>query len=159
MIQAAARGVVDFSEADLLDRHWWIRLWWLLDQVERDNLIQIRRMQHAHNCALLDYNLDDKTFNLHWDQAIKALNTVWDLTFPWAKTEPEGSATDRLRQAWIERWGDPDSPETLLKIQNTLDQLDALGKRTKVKKKARPRIKRSIMDGVRPNARSNRAGR
>jgi hypothetical protein len=146
MVQAAARGVVDFSKADLCDRHWWTRLWWLLDRLEVDNLLRVRELQHAHNCALLDYNLDNKTFDLHWDQAVKALNGVWDLLFPWTQSDARGSPEDRLRQAWVDKWGDPDSPETLMAIQRTTEAMAEMRKRAAAKSKStgRPR-RRSIV--------------
>jgi hypothetical protein len=130
MVQAAARGVVDFSTADLLDRRWWMKLWWLLDQVENDNVVFVRRMEHAHNAALLQYGLDEKVFDLHWDGATTAMREVWDALFPWCKMDAtSGKAVDKLHEAWVKRWGDPNSPETLKKIQLTVDYLKGMRSR------------------------------
>jgi hypothetical protein len=127
MVQAAARGVVDFSTADLLDRRWWMKLWLMLDQVEGDNVVLVRRMEHAHNVALLDYKLDGKAFDLHWDRSTTALREVWDALFPWCKMDAtSGAAVDKLHEAWVRQWGDPNSPETLKKIQLTVEYLKGL---------------------------------
>jgi len=132
MVQAAVRGAVDFSEARLLDRLWWTQLWWRLDQLEADNRIQIQKMHHAHNTACLDYNLSEKTFNLHWEQAAQALSKTWSLLFPWQEQQQGKyrSTDELLRQAWINRYGDPQDPETQAKIEATVQQLRAMSERS-----------------------------
>lgn len=144
MVQAAARGTVDFSTADLLDRRWWMKLWWLLDQVEAENLVSVRQIEHAHNAAVLDYNLESKTFDLHWKRAVESMREVWDTLFPWCKIgATDTSAVDSLTAAWVRRWGDPNSPETLKKIQLTVDYLKQ--RRTHDRKTGSKPVRRTIL--------------
>jgi hypothetical protein len=141
MVQAAAHGVVDFSTADLLDRQWWMKLWWMLDQVEADNLVLVRQMEHAHNISLLDYYLEQKIFDLHWDRAVQALRDTWDTLFPWCKMggDATASAKDKLTAAWIKQWGDPNDPETLRKIKLTVDYLKSMRERAHKRQNKLPR--------------------
>jgi hypothetical protein len=143
MVQAAARGLIDFSEADLLDRRWWTKLWWLLDRIQADNVITIRQMEHAQDIAMLDYTLPEKAFDLHWDRAVSELRDVWDALFPWCKMEDiTNKASDQLYRSWVNKWGDLNDPETLKKVKLTVDYLKQLRTNAYNKRKGSHKVHR-----------------
>lgn len=136
MVQAAARGAVDFGKADVLDRDWWRRLWLVLDQVEADSVVRVRALQHAQHAAALDYHSGEKAFDKHWDGCNEATNQIRAILLPWLG-EGEG-AGDALRQAWVNKYGDPSDPEVAAKISSTAAMLrkrrsDYYAKRKKAK--------------------------
>ncbi len=128
--QAAFTGLVDFSKARLSDRSWWIRLKWLLDELETHNVTKIHGMHFELNTALLDYKNDENQFTHHWDRSIEMINRVYNELFPWDKQAVDKKTIQKtyenLANQWKEQFGDPDDPEVAKKIQNTVDAL--LGK-------------------------------
>lgn len=125
MVQAAARRVVDFSMADILDRKWWLRLWWMLDQVESDNIVRVKTMQHLQNSGALNYESGDKVFGVHWDQCNTSCIDVWNELFSWRKHDPQ-EQTDFMYRAWVAKYGDPDDPETKERIARTAEVMQEM---------------------------------
>lgn len=126
IVQAAARGIVDFSKYKPFDRHWWLRLSWLLNELESDNLRQILTVQHQQHCGALEYTAGRQAFDHHWQTSAKLLNQIIGLYFPWEAKDQHLTKQEEyvsLRQQWINAFGDPADPETKAKIKRTCEFL------------------------------------
>lgn len=125
--QAAFEGLVDFSQARLLDRLWWKRLGIMLDRLEKKNYLALVHLQHTQHCAALNYLAGKKAFDLHWDQCNSIVSSIRRSYFPWSATEEDSTdeLVSRLRDEWAANFGDPDDPETKARIQQTVDFLNS----------------------------------
>jgi hypothetical protein len=130
-VQAAAQGIVDFSHFAPFDRNWWIRLRWLLDELDVTNLRQMLHLQHAQHSGALNYLAGKDTFDHHWRAAGKILTQLTELYFPWTIDEKTTRRADDYASMYkllVERCGDPKDPATQAKIKQTVDYLKSLVK-------------------------------
>lgn len=126
MVQAAATGAIDFSTADFRSRKWWLKLCWLVDQIENQNASMVFKMQHAQHMCVLDYSLDKTAFDGHWNASNALLQDVYDLHFPWAKdsnTKRRKSVVDTLMDKWKAKYGDPSDPAVQAHFKRIADAL------------------------------------
>ena len=130
LVRAAAKQGVDFRAADALSRSWWTRTKWILDQMDTDSQLDIFRLQHAQNLAIIPGVVTDKQgFRKHWDNANDLLTQIFNEHFPWqAKDSSRTDQITQMRTAWIARWGDPNSPEGKQRIDNTVRELERRNK-------------------------------
>lgn len=127
IVQAAARGIVDFSKFDPFDRGWWLRLRLLLNEVESDNLQQMLVVQHRQHTAALEYTAGKQTFDHHWKHASQILATLTGMYFPWTGAKPlsRKEEYESLRGQWIERFGDPKDPAVQASVDRTVEFLQS----------------------------------
>lgn len=127
MVQAAVSGAIDFREADLLDRYWWLKLRWTLNQLEDNNAVEVLKLQHAQHCAVADYTLEEQAFKYHWDGANSTSREVSNLLFPWAKKAKADSKSrsKELMAEWKKRYGDIRDPQVRKKFEDLADKLRA----------------------------------
>ena len=126
MLQAAVRGVVDFSSVRLHDPRWWQRTRILLRQLETDNTAKYLELLHQHNLhTLIVPNLKEEVFSSSVAQAGSAVRSIRSLYFPWELQPEEQAESVDLRQQWIDVWGDPADPEVQRRIQETVEMLKA----------------------------------
>ncbi len=131
MLQAAARGVIDFTSIRLHDPRWWQRTRILLRQLDEDNTVDYLRTIHHHNVSTLVVpNLKEEVFSEAVAQAGAAVRGIKELRFPWEPRANEETATKSLRQQWADVWGDPDDPAVKQRIQETVDLLKATSVRS-----------------------------
>ena len=98
MIKAAAMGVVNFSDAQLLDRSWWRRLNWLLGEVEATEAKQLIQLKFQQHSSALNYLAGQQTFDHHWN-VLNKLHTKWlELATPWLPSGAESN--DQLKAKW-----------------------------------------------------------
>lgn len=131
MIQASCEGMIDYSEANLLDPRWWQKLWLTLDYLERQNVIKLEEYGLQLNLAVLDYGTTDSTFDTHWRQAEQSRNRLSGAVAPWIASGAKSAAeaTAALRAQWIAEWGDPASADTQAKVQEIIDYWKSLRER------------------------------
>ncbi len=121
MVQAAADGRIDFEAADFRDRRWWIRTRWQLDRMEDENVLKVVNLQHEQNLAVLSGGAVEQTFEHHWKSANENVTSVYELYFPWLINEKEKRRTseaEKLRQMWIDAYGDPKDPKVKAKLED-----------------------------------------
>lgn len=119
--KAAASGIVDFKEARLLDRKWWLRLNWLLEEVETQECRKLLELKFNQHASALNY-LAGNSFDHHWKH-LNDLHEKWiALTFPWIKTRNSSSADESVN-LWKKYIGDSSDPEVQARIQETIDSL------------------------------------
>lgn len=128
MLQAAAKGTIDFSKYQPFDRFWNLKVKWMLQQVEVENIRQLYAMQHNQHCSALSYTAGKDIFEHHWKPASELLDNFMDLLFPWSANKDKRSKLDydSMRKKVIELYGDPADPETQEKIRKTVEGLKAL---------------------------------
>lgn len=126
MVQAAAMSGMDFSETEPRNRHWWLKVRWILDRIEDLNTEKIFQMQHAQHACVLDYDLDKSAFDGHWNAANQLLRNMYLLHFPWTKDETTNkrrSEYDDLMALWKAKFGDPADPKVQARFKKVAEAL------------------------------------
>jgi hypothetical protein len=122
--EAHIRGYLNLAQADTFDRHFWIRVGWTLEWLEQEHFREVLRDKYALHLALLNYELDQERFDLHWDQARAVQRELRLLLLPWLDNqELDIGKARKLEQLWIDIWGNPDDPEVAKRIQATANAL------------------------------------
>ncbi len=117
MIKAAATGVIDFKEIDILGRKWWQKVNILLDQLEKQHYADILTIQHLqHSCALGE--MDRSSFEHHWKEAALKTIGLHRLLFPYVKTDVPESEVVKSGERWKQIWGDNNNPEFQKKLKD-----------------------------------------
>lgn len=125
MLEAHARRLVDFRTFRPFDRRWWLKLIWAMDWLETERYAKVWEADYALNLAVLDYNTDDKVFDLHWKQAGRLRTKLLKQSLPWLKIPESAGVSDirSLSDQWKKVWGDPDDPRTAAIISATVNAL------------------------------------
>lgn len=123
-MRAAARGVVDFSRFDPFDRAWWSRLYWLLDEIESEDLTRLVGARHAQHLAGVGH------YTEQWPKAAELLKDLSALLRPWTdrRNGPRPGDVEAMRAELIRRVGDPKDPKTQERIARTVQYLKDLVK-------------------------------
>jgi hypothetical protein len=132
MVQAAARSGIDFRTVDFLGRHDWLRLNWILDQLEDESTAEIARAKHQQNVGVLPaYVKNEQGFKQHWDAANDGLKELYRLFFPWVKEEDQGdkrrSEYEALMEQWRKIWGDSKDPKNQARFKRIADAIRRRG--------------------------------
>lgn len=134
MVQAASRSGLSFHDAALRDRYWWLKVRWLLDQLETENMLEVYKMQHAQHLSVLDYSLAKPTFDNHWKGGNDILKKAFVTRFPW---HDKHSAKDRdseisgLMSAWKAKYGDMRDPAVYKKYAGIAKAIRERGEKAK----------------------------
>jgi len=131
MVKAAARGAVDFANADMRDRWWWRRTRWILQDLEREAEQQALTAQHIHwITSFANARLDDNSFSVTQENARDALGSLMSAYFPWRREEFESAAKagtmEQALEDYREEFGYPGDPRYEAMLQETLDAFKAL---------------------------------
>lgn len=120
MIRAAAKSGIDFKQAKPFDPWWWLRLSWLLNEVEADGARSMFAMQHSQHVAALDYSAAE-AFKHHWDAATNCTTKIYNSLYPWMKiAESNKTDVDKMRNEWIAIFGDPEDPVVKERLELTV---------------------------------------
>lgn len=111
------------GEARLLDRRWWRKLWWVLDQVESENVVRLAEMEHRVHAGAMDYKAGGDCFRVHWDQALALQSKVGRELFPWLPADDPVDAARKMTADWEKNFGRLDDPETQRKVRATVEFL------------------------------------
>ncbi len=128
IIQAARTGAIDFGRAKLLDRHWWLKLKFILNNLETDSLFRIlKARQDQHLAAILTPNISQSSFDTHWSSANDAIGKMTESLFPWMGDMSSKAVKNRniqmMADAWKQRWGDPKDPKVKANIDATVAEM------------------------------------
>jgi hypothetical protein len=130
MVRAAARGLVDFREADPRSTRWWAKLRLVLDELERDALVQQHRLHYDYNLAILSRNeLREAPARQFFKDAEKKLTQIAGLLRPWAAADPEAAQraqAEAMSKAWDQTFGRHDDPAVQADIAETVRMLNKL---------------------------------
>jgi hypothetical protein len=125
MIQAQARGLIDYRELDPRDPNWFLRHKWLLNELYRQQLREVHLAElhyWLHTDATSQQGSNE--FRKGVLETIDSLRTsLQHACLPWIE-EKETARKQELKQLsdeWIEYYGDPRDPKTAAKLQELLD--------------------------------------
>lgn len=140
MVVAAMRGMVDFREADPLDKRWWFKLRLALDHIERTDIARMKLLYYDYNLSILsrDY-LTEATGKQFTKDAEKKLFETVNLWRPWDRHDPEQSQkaqVEAMSEAWAKEFGDPNHPDTQKAIAETVRMLEKMDARARMPKNA-----------------------
>lgn len=129
MVQVAAKNGMNFNDADMRGRWWWLKVKWLIERIEDENLINIFSRQHSQHIAVLSYDpIQAQAFTKHWEEANKLLKEIHSLTFPWAKGSKERIGKDEidsLMDQWTKTFGDRRDPAVKRKFDKVAEAIRA----------------------------------
>lgn len=124
MIQAQARGVIDFSQACVDDVKWYIRRNWLLEEMDREHRARLTETRHRLDVAGINPLLNEKNLNELYDGARNRQNVLEKLLRPWvAEKEEINTSKTEIKQgiaAWEQKYGSLSDPSTQAKINRTV---------------------------------------
>jgi hypothetical protein len=121
MVEAAVRGIVDFSQARIYDPAWRRRLTYLISGLQALNYREELRLSHDYYLALLGVPaLKPESFE-DLKKGLQAVQEKLETAFrPWHSGESEAAKKRaeqaELRAAWERQWGKLDDPATQQRI-------------------------------------------
>lgn len=127
MVQAAAEGAIDFSQADNLDPHWWRKVKWITDYLSRKNRKELYHEQLSQHMAVADYDLPQLTFEHHWDSGNELINKICNMLLPWIDTTPPTpeEIAAKLYERYVEEFGAPGTEEHDSEMQRLIEYWSA----------------------------------
>lgn len=133
MIRAAASGAIDFAHADLLDPWWWRKVHIILDDLARQRVIEYTRTQFDRIRSLTSRpNLTQESREKLADHSSRVSARLRSLWFPWKGSEDQQderkTTAQRMYDAWVRIWGDPNDPKVAAAIDQTAASLRAADK-------------------------------
>ena len=126
MVRAQAEGLVDFSQADLLDPRWHTRLALLISELVARDQREISLRHHNRALAYLAVaNIKQESFKKFQESEQETLEDylVSLLGLPQAKGDRKKRMAQKLRDSWAREFGDPTKPETQKKIDKVAEGL------------------------------------
>jgi hypothetical protein len=114
-VRAAVRGVIDYSQARLLDPDWWRRHYILVKEMEReDDLRLYERVLSQYQALVSNSGLTEESFKKTQDSAHDAFQDILCLLRPWegatASERKQREVTD-LKGAYFRAFNiDPNDP-------------------------------------------------
>ncbi len=121
LIRAAAKSGIDFSKAQLLGRWWWLKIAWILAEIDKEGERDLLRIYHSQHIAAFDYQASPKSFKHHWALATKSLSQLYNSIYPWAKVHEMDIKDEAKAMAdeWKARFGDPNDSKVKARIERT----------------------------------------
>lgn len=128
-LRAAARGVVDFSQARVLDVRWWRRSNALIKAMAaEDDLVAVRAAFDLQRSLVGNGNLTKESFEECQKKVQALFGDVIDVLCPWAAKDGEAKKTGQVNEL-IDKYrtmvGDPNDPEYAKKLAHDLALIDA----------------------------------
>ena len=122
MLQAAARGLIDFSLIDPRSSRDQFKVRLLLTEMQKQNELRLYDMLHRQVVSQLSNSslTQDSAKNV-WEAANSIYDKSKDLDLPWLKNVKETAASKKqskyvgLKESWTKAFGDPNDP--LIKAQ------------------------------------------
>ena len=115
MVRASTTGMIDFRKFDPWDAWCWRNLRWVLNELEKQQIQDICRVQHNHWITIAAHgNLTEDSCSKAKANAGTAFNKLMKATFPWLADTigEEGTKTDRDEAvaAYHDLFGRPGDP-------------------------------------------------
>ena len=125
---AAFSSVYDFRQARLLDPDWWRLCYILLNSMQQEDNRKVLDYAYQLRLALVgNSGLSDESFK---DVQAQAKETFFDILGnlrPWEGITGEARKNNEiadLRKQYIERFGDPATPEFQARLKRSLDEME-----------------------------------
>jgi len=102
-VRAHCSRALDFREANRYDARWVLKREIVLNQLEDDNLVQLKLLRHALHCGGVARD-SQEAYEYHFEQAKEELRGVGKLLFPYANWDaPEGDS--KYKSLWEDWFG------------------------------------------------------
>lgn len=130
MVRAAARGIIDFTKADLRDPMWMRHVRTVIDSLVDDNLADRYRTTFQLQCSLIANSaLQPKSFEDGLKRARMLHDLLVDVIAPWDADERASQSKSALEQG-IEEYkrtaGNPDDADFKAKLATDYQTLQAM---------------------------------
>ena len=146
MTRAAVTGAIDFAKADPFDKHWWRRLYWVMETIENEHRTRVLTLSQQHwSATRLINNLEPESYENARDQAHALLLRVMGCHYPWMRDELSRDSSHDERQdildVYREEFGQPGDP----KYDAMVKQWEAYAAMTS---EQRAELSRSVRDEI-----------
>lgn len=126
ILQAAARGLIDFSHIDPRKDRDRFKVRLLITEIQKQNELRLYDMLHRQIVSQLsNSNLGQESLHNVWEAANSVYDRSHDLDLPWLKGKEETAANKEkskyagLKESWANAFGDPDDPVIKAQIDAT----------------------------------------
>lgn len=124
MVRASATGAINFARSDLRDKHWWRKLRWVTDVIQKEDDYKLLEAQHRHWVTIFSNSaLDDEGFETSKAQAQEYLNKLVIARYPEHAEQLSGAAFANTREsavaAYREKFGYPGDPRYEAMLERT----------------------------------------
>ena len=86
LVEMASNGVIDFKDANLLDRKWQLRLKWLVKSYSANKFSEVVKLAVLRYTGALGYGTSS-LFNEAWDKITELLEEYDKAKRPWIDRE------------------------------------------------------------------------
>ena len=86
LVELASNGVVDFANADILDRKWKLKLKWLAESHSANKSAEVAKLAILRYTGSLGYGKAE-LFNESWEKVNELIQSYTKLAMPWIKSE------------------------------------------------------------------------
>lgn len=86
LVELSANGVVDFKNANLLDRKWQLRLKWLANSYMARKRADVVKLAFLRYTGALGYGTADM-FNESWENISELMEDYMDSSMPWREKD------------------------------------------------------------------------
>tara|TARA_A100001011_G_C13966703_1_gene697553 strand:+ start:173 stop:571 length:399 start_codon:yes stop_codon:yes gene_type:complete len=126
-VQAASRGVLDFTKLDLRQRKTWNKIKWVTSNIVTEHLSKLTELKLLKQHAVLDYSSARSTIEHHWRAADTLFKEYQTFVLPWVDTKikTDEDTVAELREQYADAFGDPDSSEFQEEMQKIIDEWTA----------------------------------
>jgi len=127
-VRAAVRGIVDFTEARLLDTVWWQRCRILLEEMNREDRRRVLENAFNYHRSLVgNSGLTEESFRNEQNTADSIYEELLRMYQPWRKientpTKPPTNDIQELFEIYKQAFGDPNDPVARTNTENHLRQ-------------------------------------
>ena len=129
-VAAQASGRLDFRDADSTSVKWLLKERLILDEIERQRLVDISTTRCLMNAAAVGA-ANKELYGHHFKQAVKHADAITSLLLPYLdKTRQQstgasgiGDTPEEMRKSWIKVFGDPDDPKVAESIKKVVAEL------------------------------------
>ena len=127
-MRSAARRGINFAEADLLGRWWWVKVAWVLDEEDRGAARELAKAEHAQYVGAFDNSPGSKAMKKNWESATASIIRLHNAYYPWNKQREPSMRDDAklMLDEWKRRFGDPRDPKVRARINATAKQWRAV---------------------------------
>lgn len=151
-MRACRQGVIDFSEARLLDVKWWRRANLLIDGMAKEDDLEILRSAMGFHLALVSNgNLSDESWDKAKTAAAEAFNDIVNTVHPWGARSTEQRRDDEmtaLSKLYKERIGDLTDPAFEAVIMAEAARMTAQMEETEARESDEDRIDRMARERI-----------
>ena len=93
--------MLDFSHSDRYLPQWIIKREIVFDQLEGDNLVEIKRLRQGLHASAAAAG-DGETYKHHFDSSVSEIKGIGELLFPWIdwQSDPKAAQYQKMWEEW-----------------------------------------------------------